>query len=163
MASRYDCPPALRAVGMANAPVEPMSTMIAHTSVQPYCVIIEDQALIAMSLEAYFEDVGFAVHTLTSIAQAQAWLKDNTPEFAILDFMLRDGPATQVAGELHSRGVPFIVYSGYARHLGVPTQLQEVPWLEKPTRREDLLNALVALPLRRTSIAALSPPPSAQN
>jgi DNA-binding NtrC family response regulator len=148
---------------MANAPVEPMSTMIAHTSVQPYCVIIEDQALIAMSLEAYFEDVGFAVHTLTSIAQAQAWLQDNTPELAILDFMLRDGPATQVAGELHSRGVPFIVYSGYARHFGVPTQLQEVPWLEKPTRREDLLNALVALPPRRTSIAALSPPPSAQN
>ena len=148
---------------MANAPVEPMSTMIAHTSVQPYCVIIEDQALIAMSLEAYFEDVGFAVHTLTSNAQAQVWLKDNTPELAILDFMLRDGPATQVAGELHSRGVPFIVYSGYARHLGVPTELQEVPWLEKPARREDLLNALVALPPKSTSIAALSPPPSAQN
>jgi DNA-binding NtrC family response regulator len=148
---------------MANAPVEPMSTMIAPASVQPYCVIIEDQALIAMSLEAYFEDVGFAVHTLTSIAQAQAWLKDNTPELAILDFMLRDGTTTQVAGELHRRGVPFIVYSGYARHLGVPTQLQEVPWLEKPTRREDLLNALVALPPRSTSIAALSPPPSAQN
>jgi DNA-binding NtrC family response regulator len=148
---------------MANAPVEPMSTMIAHTSVQPFCVIIEDQALIAMSLEAYFEDVGFAVHTLTSIAQAHAWLKDNTPELAILDFMLRDGPATQLAGELHSRGVPFIVYSGYARHLGVPTQLQEVPWLEKPTRREDLLNALVALPPKSTSIAALSPPPSAQS
>ena len=148
---------------MANAPVEPMSTMIAHTSVQPYCVIIEDQALIAMSLEAYFEDVGFAVHTLTSVAQAQAWLKDNTPELAILDFMLRDGPAKQIAGELHSHGVPFIVYSGYARHLGVPTQLQEVPWLEKPTRREDLLDALVALAPKSTSIAALSPPPSAQN
>ena len=148
---------------MANAPVEPMSTMIAHTFVQPYCVIIEDQALIAMSLEAYFEDVGFAVHTLTSIAQAQAWLKDNTPELAILDFMLRDGPATQLASELHSRGVPFIVYSGYARQLGVPAQLQEVPWLEKPTRREDLLNALVALSPKSTSIAALSPPPSAQN
>src|SRR5215218_6171850 len=114
-----------------------MSTMIAHTSLQPYCVIIEDQVIIAMSLEAYFEDVGFAVHTLTTIAQAQAWLKDNTPEFVILDFMLRDGPAT---------------------HLGVPSQLQEVPWLEKPTRREDLLNALVALPPKSTSIAALSPP-----
>jgi len=148
---------------MANAPVEPMSTMIAHTSVQPSCVIIEDQALIAMSLEAYFEDVGFAVHTLSSVAQAQAWLKDNTPELAILDFMLRDGPATELAHELHSRGVPFLVYSGYARHLGVPSQLQEVPWLEKPTRREDLLNALVALPPKSTSIAALSPPPSAQN
>lgn len=148
---------------MANAPVEPMSTTIAHTSVQPYCVIIEDQALIAMSLEAYFEDVGYAVHILTSIAQAHAWLKNNTPEVAILDFMLRDGPATQLASELHSRGVPFIVYSGYARHLGVPAQLQDVPWLEKPTHREDLLNALVALPPKSTSVAVLSPPPLAQN
>jgi hypothetical protein len=77
--------------------------------------------------------------------------------------MLRDGPATQLAGELHRRGVPFIFYSGYARHLGVPSQLQEVPWLEKPTRREDLLNALVALSPKSISIAALSPPPSAQN
>ncbi len=130
--------------------------MITHTSVQPSCIIIEDQALIAMSLEAYFEDVGFAVHTLTSIAQAQAWLKDNTPELAILDFMLRDGPATELAEELHRRGIPFIVYSGYARHLGVPSQLQEVPWLEKPSRREDLLKALVTLSLKDTSIAALN-------
>jgi hypothetical protein len=45
----------------------------------------------------------------------------------------------------------------------VPSQLQEVPWLEKPTRREDLLNALVALPSKSTSIAAPSPWPSAQN
>ena len=130
--------------------------MIARTSVQPYCVIIEDQALIAMSLEAYFEDVGFAVHTLTSLTQAQEWLKDNTPELAILDFMLRDGPATPLAEELHRRGIPFIVYSGYARHLGVPSQLQEVPWLEKPSRREDLLKALVTLSLKDTSIAALN-------
>src|ERR671910_262185 len=138
MASRYDCPPALRAVRMANAPVEPMSTMIAHTSVQPFCVIIEDQALIAMSLEAYFEDVGFAVHTLTSIAQAQAWLKDNTPELAILDFMLRDGPATRLGGGFHGRGVPFIVYGGPPGLLGVPPKLKGVRGLETPPRREDL-------------------------
>ncbi len=137
--------------------------MVAHTPVQPYCVIVEDQALIAMSIEAYLEDVGFAVHTLTSIAQAQAWLKDNTPELAILDFMLRDGLATQLAGEFHRRDISFIVYSGYARHLGVPSQLQEVPWLEKPTRREDLLNALVELSPESTSIAARNRWPSTQN
>ncbi len=137
--------------------------MVAHTPVQPYCVIVEDQALIAMSIEAYLEDVGFAVHTLTSIVQAQAWLKDNTPELAILDFMLRDGPATQLADELHRRDISFIVYSGYPRHLGVPSELQEVPWLEKPTRREDLLSALVALSRKSASIAAPSPWPSAQN
>jgi DNA-binding NtrC family response regulator len=109
-----------------------------------------------MSVEAYLEDVGFAVQTVTSITQGREWLKDNNPEFVILDFMLKDGPATELAGELHRRGIPFIVYSGYSRHLGVPSELQEVPWLEKPTRREDLLNALVTLSLTETSIAALN-------
>jgi DNA-binding NtrC family response regulator len=132
------------------------TVMVTNASLQSRCLIIEDQALIAMSVEAYLEDVGFAVQTVTSITQGREWLKDNTPEFVILDFMLKDGPATELAGELHRRGIPFIVYSGYSRHLGVPSELQEVPWLEKPTRREDLLNALVTLSLTETSIAALN-------
>jgi|SRR5919107_5789583 DNA-binding NtrC family response regulator len=130
--------------------------MLTNTSIPSRCLIIEDQALIAMSVEAYLEDAGFEVQTVTSIAQARAWLMDNTPELVILDFMLKDGPATELAGELHGRGIPFIVYSGYARHLGLPCELQEVPWLEKPTRREDLLKALVSLSLKDTSIAALN-------
>jgi DNA-binding NtrC family response regulator len=130
--------------------------MVTNASLQSRCLIIEDQALIAMSVEAYLEDVGYAVQTVTSITQGREWLKDNNPEFVILDFMLKDGPATELAGELHRRGIPFIVYSGYSRHLGVPSELQEVPWLEKPTRREDLLNALVTLSLTETSIAALN-------
>jgi DNA-binding NtrC family response regulator len=132
------------------------TVMVTNASLQSRCLIIEDQALIAMSVEAYLEDVGFAVQTVTSITQGREWLKDNNPEFVILDFMLKDGPATELAGELHRRGIPFIVYSGYSRHLGVPSELQEVPWLEKPTRREDLLNALVTLSLTETSIAALN-------
>ncbi len=131
--------------------------MVMSTPIQPRCLIIEDQALIAMSVEAYLEDVGFEVQTVTSIAQAQACLRDNAPEFVILDFMLRDGPATELAGDLHRRGISFIVYSGYPRHLGLPSELQEVPWFEKPTRREDLLSALVALSQKNTSTAASSP------
>jgi DNA-binding NtrC family response regulator len=130
--------------------------MAMNPSLQSRCLIIEDQALIAMSVEAYLEDVGFEVQTVASVAQAQTCLKDNTPEFVILDFMLRDGPATELAGELHRRGIPFIVYSGYSRHLGMPSALQEVPWLDKPTPREDLLKALVTLSLKTTSIAALN-------
>jgi DNA-binding NtrC family response regulator len=126
------------------------------TSVQTRCLIIEDQALIAMGVEALLEDVGFAVQTATSIAQAQACLKDNAPEFVILDFMLRDGPATAIAGELQKRGIPFIVYSGYSRHYGMSCAFDEVPWIEKPTSRENLLKALVTLSLKSASIAALN-------
>ena len=126
------------------------------TSVQTRCLIIEDQALIAMGVEALLEDVGFQVQTATSIAQAQACLKDNAPEFVILDFMLRDGPATAIAGELQKRGIPFIVYSGYSRHFGMSCAFDEVPWIEKPTSRENLLKALVTLSLKSASIAALN-------
>ncbi len=132
------------------------SNMDAETLIQSPCLIIEDQALIAMSVEAYLEDVGFNVQTVACMAQGREWLKNNTPEFVILDFMLKDGPATELASELQRRGIPFIVYSGYSRHLGVPPELQEVLWLEKPTRREDLLKALVTLSLKQTSVAALN-------
>ncbi|MXQ10948.1 response regulator [Microvirga makkahensis] len=119
---------------------------------QPRCLIIEDQALIAMSVEAYLEEVGFDVQAVASIAQAREWLADNTPEFVILDFMLKDGPATELAEELHQRSIPFVVYSGYPRHMGVPSELDDVPWLEKPMKREELLKALVQLSLKKPDI-----------
>ena len=137
--------------------------MIAHTSAQPRLLIIEDQALIALSVEAYLEEVGFEVKTLTSGAQAQTWLKNNTPEFVILDFMLKDGPSTQLAGELHRRSILFIVYSGYQRQRSLPSEFQKVPWLEKPKRREELLEALVALAPKNTPMSALGFWPPTQN
>jgi DNA-binding NtrC family response regulator len=130
--------------------------MMTNSPIPSQCLIVEDQALIAMSVEAYLEDAGFEVQTLASIAQAKAWLGSNAPEFVVLDFMLKDGAATELACALHQRGIPFIVYSGYSRHLGVPPELQEVPWLEKPTRREDLLKALVTLSIKDVTIAALN-------
>jgi DNA-binding response OmpR family regulator len=57
------------------------------------CLIVEDQTLIAMSIETYLEDVGIAVQTVTSMAEARAWLEANTADTAIVDFMLKDGPA----------------------------------------------------------------------
>jgi DNA-binding NtrC family response regulator len=103
------------------------TVMVTNASLQSRCLIIEDQALIAMSVEAYLEDVGFAVQTVTSITQGREWLKDNTPEFVILDFMLKDGPATELAGELHRRGIPFIVYSGTRGILVCPLNFKRCP------------------------------------
>jgi DNA-binding response OmpR family regulator len=120
--------------------------------VRPCCLIVEDQVLIAMSVEAYLEDEGFEVETVTSASQAQAWLAEaHTPAYAIVDFMLRDGPATALAEELRRRGILFVVYSGYPRALDIPSDLTEVPWLEKPMTREDLLRELLTLRRQTTS------------
>jgi DNA-binding NtrC family response regulator len=111
----------------------------------PRCLIVEDQVLIAMSIETYLEEAGVAVQTAASIAEARAWLEANTANIAIVDFMLKDGPATELAGELNRRVIPFVIYSGYPPRPSMPSELQGVPWLEKPTSRDDLLKVVLKI------------------
>jgi DNA-binding NtrC family response regulator len=110
---------------------------------QPRCLVVEDQALIAMSIETYLEEADIAVQTVATIAEARAWLEAHTADIAIVDFMLKDGPATELAGELNRRGIPFVIYSGYPPRQSMPSELQGAPWLEKPTSRDDLLKAVL--------------------
>jgi DNA-binding NtrC family response regulator len=107
------------------------------------CLVVEDQTLIAMSIETYLEEAGIAVQTVASIAEARAWLEANAANIAIVDFMLKDGPATELAGELNRRAIPFVIYSGYPPRQSLPSELQGVPWLEKPTSRDDLLKVVL--------------------
>jgi DNA-binding NtrC family response regulator len=116
-----------------------MSTDMTHHC---HCLIVEDQALIAMSIETYLEDAGMSVQTVASIAEARAWLDANSANIAIVDFMLKDGPATDLAGDLKKCAIPFVIYSGWPPFQSLPTELQGVPWLAKPTSREDLLKVV---------------------
>lgn len=111
--------------------------------VQTRCMIVEDQALIGMSLEAFLEDAGFEVAgVFMSNAQAMQWLESDAPDVAILDIMIRDGTSLEIARALKARGVPFAIYSGLPPKADCPTELQKVPWLEKPVSRETLLGVL---------------------
>ena len=110
---------------------------------QPRCLIVEDQALIAMSIETYLEEAGIAVHTVASIAEGRAGLEAGTADIAIFDFMLKDVPATELAGELNRLAIPFVIYSGYPPRQSMPSELRRVPWLEKPTSRDDLLKVVL--------------------
>ncbi|WP_162820893.1 response regulator [Microvirga calopogonii] len=110
---------------------------------QPCCLVIEDQALIAMSIETYLEEAGMVVQTVGSTTEARVWLEANTADVAIVDFMLKDGPATELARELKRQAIPFLIYSGYPRCESMPAVLRRAPWLEKPTSREDLMKVVV--------------------
>jgi DNA-binding response OmpR family regulator len=113
---------------------------------QPCCMIVEDQALIGMSLEASLEEAGFDVAgPFMSNAQAMKWLASAAPDLAVLDVMLADGTSLRIARELKSRGVPFAVYSGLPPKDDRPPEFQDVPWLEKPVRRETLVTILEEL------------------
>jgi DNA-binding NtrC family response regulator len=110
------------------------------------CLIVEDQALVAMSLEAYLEEAGIEVTaTFPSNTKALKWLDAHTPELALVDVMLADGPCVKLARELKNRGIPFVIYSGLPPARDCPPELREVPWLEKPVERAALTSALVQL------------------
>jgi DNA-binding NtrC family response regulator len=110
---------------------------------RPTCMIVEDQALIGFSLEAYLEEAGFGMcEVFPSTAETLAWLATHTPTVAVLDYTLNDGPCTTLTGVLAERGIPFIIYSGYRRSVA-PRELQNVHWISKPCDREILLAALI--------------------
>jgi DNA-binding NtrC family response regulator len=106
------------------------------------CLIVEDQALIALSMQFYLEEMGLdAREPLSSAAEALEWLATNTPAIAILDYALKDGPCITLVQTLKERGIPFVIYSGHKRSVAPPA-LQHVPWITKPCDREVLLAAL---------------------
>jgi len=113
---------------------------------RPCCLIAEDQTLIAMSLEAYLDDMGFAVAgPFTRQGEALAWLRTNAPHLAILDYKLGEETCADIARVLNARGVPVIVYSGTPRGSDVPPELQAACWLEKPVPRSALLKVVTEL------------------
>jgi DNA-binding response OmpR family regulator len=116
------------------------------TMTQPICMIVEDQALLGLSLEAYLEDAGFDVAgPFFTNAEALRWLKTATPDLALLDVMLKDGTAVKVARTLKERGVPFAIYSGLTQASSRPPEFDGVPWLVKPVGRDALWSTLQRL------------------
>ncbi|MCB5175737.1 response regulator [Microvirga lenta] len=110
---------------------------------QPHCMIAEDQALIGLALEAYLEEAGFKISGLfPTNAKALGWLEQDTPDLALLDVMLGDGPCLLLARELKRRSVPFAVYSALPATGDHPPELLGVPWLEKPAKREVVAQTL---------------------
>lgn len=103
-----------------------------------------------MALEASLEEQGFQIAgPFARVCDALKWLKEHTPDIALLDLVLGDGPCTQLATMLRSRGVPFAIYSGVRPPAIRPPEFDGVPWLEKPVSRSDL--AAVLAELARTS------------
>src|SRR4051812_36509280 len=76
-------------------------------------LLLEDEPFIALDVEELLFENGMKdVVTLTSCADALAWLENNEPWFAIVDPRLNDGICSAVVRKLVGGGVPFLVYSG---------------------------------------------------
>jgi DNA-binding NtrC family response regulator len=110
------------------------------------CLILEDQALIGMALEASLEEAGFDVAgPFNSSADALRWLEKRRPDLALIDVLLKDGPCIPVARELRRQMVPYAIYSGLKPPSPIAPEFQDVTWLEKPVSRELLTEMLYKL------------------
>jgi DNA-binding NarL/FixJ family response regulator len=114
----------------------------------PCCLLAEDQVLIGMEIEAILDEVGLEVAgPFSSCADALAWTEREMPDVALLDYLLKDGPYTELVRTLLQRGVPVLIYSGI-RQDDIPPDLRQVTWIEKPVERAKLLDLLVAVTAR---------------
>lgn len=111
----------------------------------PVIMILEDEALIALDLESEASANGFSVFAAATCAKGKAWLEGNTPDVAILDVFLVDGPCVPVAKELQRRGVPFIVHSARGSLDNVDEVFNSGTWVGKPADTPALINAAKTL------------------
>ncbi len=109
-------------------------------------MIVEDEAIIAFSLEDAFGDEGYDVTgSFSSCADALTALASARPDMAVLDATLSDGSCLDLARELRRRAVPFLVYSGRIAKEEPAPELDGVVWIEKPAPSATVIRAAAQL------------------
>ncbi len=121
---------------------------------EPATVLVaEDEAIVSMQIETELDSAGFDVAgPFATCVEASAYLDDETPDAAVLDLHLRDGPCIDVAAELVDRGVPFIALT--ASHTrDIPHPFQSAPLIQKPSDLTKLPRAVAGLIKAKTDNA----------
>lgn len=108
-------------------------------------LIAEDEAMIAMMVEDFLDQLGYGLAgSCMSGAQCDAFLESGEPvDAALLDCNLADGPVWPTARRLKEKGIPFIFASGDGH--GIPEDLVGAPVLSKPFLIEALEKKLATL------------------
>lgn len=111
-------------------------------------LIVEDEYLVALDLQAHLRDRGYEVDTLAcSVDEALRTVATQSFDVAILDVNVAGTRVWPVARALRRENVPFLFLSAYGRQLQVPEGMGEAPLLDKPVAIEELECALIGLTL----------------
>jgi DNA-binding response OmpR family regulator len=104
-------------------------------------LIVEDEPLIALDLQAIVEGEGHEVVAMhNSVAGARGSLSC-PPDFALLDIDVKDGKSFDLASELEARRIPFAFVSG-SRQAEVPDHLRAARFIPKPYRDQAIIGSL---------------------
>jgi CheY-like chemotaxis protein len=105
-------------------------------------LLVEDEPIIAMSVEDMVADLGCEViGPALSAAAAEQLARTEQLDAALLDINMGDGASFPIAAILRERNIPFSFATGYGR-TGVPAGLGDVSVLAKPYTQESLAQTL---------------------
>ncbi len=121
-------------------------------------LVVDDEKLIRVWLEAHLSDAGYEVQPAESAAQARERFLEHSPDAVLLDLKLTDGSGMDLLREFIDID-PDLVAVMLTAHGDISTAVEAVKlgayhFLEKPPKLEELTNAiqkgLEARTLRRT-------------
>ena len=108
-------------------------------------LILEDEPMIALSIEDILVDAGFAIAGVaTKLEKALALIEAGACDAAIVDSNLAGVCADPAAVALAARGLPFIVLSGYSQEQ-MKSPFVGARFLQKPCRPELLIETLTSV------------------
>jgi len=95
-------------------------------------LVVEDEMLLALFVEAVLHDLGcIVVGPVSKLDVAVRLASEETLDAAVLDVNIRGGDVFPAAEHLAARGIPFVLASGYGDWT-LPAAWQGKPRLTKP-------------------------------
>lgn len=105
-------------------------------------LVVEDEALVAMLVEDALLDAGFQVlGPAATVEEALSLLNGERPDAVVLGLNLAGETSTPVADLLASRGIPYVIATGYGAS-GLPPGHQQAMVLAKPYDPGELISML---------------------
>jgi CheY-like chemotaxis protein len=109
----------------------------------PRVLIAEDEALVALDLEASVDALGYHVFGIfPTVGEALASLEAGLPDVALIDANLRDESSAPLAERLTALGVPVVLATGYDSSHDITARFPKVAKLTKPVGPDELASTL---------------------
>ncbi|MEL6751349.1 MAG: ActR/PrrA/RegA family redox response regulator transcription factor [Pseudomonadota bacterium] len=116
-------------------------------SVQPTLLLMDDDRPFLQRLSRAMESKGFLVTQAGSVAEGMEAVKEEAPDYAVVDMRLEDGNGLDVVEKLrkNSEDTKVVVLTGYGNIATAVTavKLGAIDYLAKPADADDVYQALM--------------------
>ncbi|HEY6577936.1 MAG TPA: response regulator [Rhizomicrobium sp.] len=113
-----------------------------QTSSAPCVLVVEDEWLIAATIEDMLAEAGYQVRGPTArVDEALGLIEEQPVDAAILDITLRGEKSFPIARALKERSIPFVFLTGYVCN-DIPDEFRDARMLNKPMEQAKLMDCL---------------------